>query len=181
MVSIDRGDSHFADAGTWQKACLHMGIFFDWAVRNGLGSADHTVHRERIRHTPTAYVLSACDAKLWPEDFCVPETVIRQLYSTYLSRFGGDVSYRESASQDTIDAVETFLNHEARRLAKTNQALNDKLSPKQNEPETTPPETVVHAKFGKGIVVMRADERALIRFDSGEDRMILTRFLTFGD
>jgi hypothetical protein len=31
-MSIDRGDSHFEDAGTWEKACRHIALFLWWAV-----------------------------------------------------------------------------------------------------------------------------------------------------
>ena len=39
-MSIDRGDSHFGDAGSWEKACRHMALFLCWSFERGLGSSD---------------------------------------------------------------------------------------------------------------------------------------------
>lgn len=65
-MSIDRGDSHFDDAGSWEKACRHMGLFLAWAMERGLASADH---EGEDASSATAYFIAACDTKLTDEDF----------------------------------------------------------------------------------------------------------------
>lgn len=65
-MSIDRGDLHYADAGTWERACRHMGLFLWWAAERGLAAEDHDV--QRVRENATEYFISQCDTKLWDED-----------------------------------------------------------------------------------------------------------------
>ena len=65
-MSIDRGDSHFNDAGSWEKACRHMGLLLSWAMARGLASEDHEGEESS---SATAYFIGACDTKLTDEDF----------------------------------------------------------------------------------------------------------------
>jgi hypothetical protein len=67
-MSIDRGDSHFEDAGSLEKACRHIALFLWWAVERGLGGEVHK-DLKLIRKAPTKYFIGACDCKLWEEDF----------------------------------------------------------------------------------------------------------------
>ena len=61
-MSIDRGDSHYGDAKTWERACRHIGLFLWWAAERGLASEEHEL--EEVRSDPTAHFISACDTKL---------------------------------------------------------------------------------------------------------------------
>lgn len=65
-MAIDRGDSHFDDAGSWEKACRHMALFLWWAAERGLASEDHGV--ESLRKDATKHFIEQCDTKLWEED-----------------------------------------------------------------------------------------------------------------
>ncbi|MBX3252315.1 MAG: hypothetical protein KF901_34395 [Myxococcales bacterium] len=65
-MAIDRGDSHFDDAGTWERACRHIGLFLWWAAGRGLASEEHDP--SALAEDPTQYVISECDTKLWNED-----------------------------------------------------------------------------------------------------------------
>jgi hypothetical protein len=85
-MSIDRGDSHFDDAGSWEKACRHMGLFLAWAMDRGLASEDHAGEDAT---SATAYFIEACDTKLTDEDF-TPDgnAFVEVAYEDYL----GEVS-----------------------------------------------------------------------------------------
>jgi len=66
LMSIDRGDFHYDDAQSWERACRHIGLFLWWAADRGLASEDH--HAEEIAPNPTQYFIGQCDTKLWDED-----------------------------------------------------------------------------------------------------------------
>ena len=66
-MSIDRGDSHYDDAQSWERACRHIGLFLWWAAERGLASEDHDA--AEAAKQPTQYFISQCDTKLWDEDF----------------------------------------------------------------------------------------------------------------
>jgi hypothetical protein len=66
-MAIDRGDYHHDDAGSWDKACRHIGRYLAWAAARGLASDDHDA--KAALKNPTKYFISACDMKLWDEDF----------------------------------------------------------------------------------------------------------------
>jgi hypothetical protein len=65
-MSIDRGDAHFDDARSWEKACRHIGLFLWWAAERGLTSDEHDA--EAMRAAPTTYFIGQCDTKLWDQD-----------------------------------------------------------------------------------------------------------------
>ena len=65
-MSIDRGDSHFEDAGTWERACRHIALFLYWAAERGLASDDHTP--KAMAKNPTRHFIQWCDTKLWDDD-----------------------------------------------------------------------------------------------------------------
>jgi hypothetical protein len=66
-MSIDRGDSHFDDAGNWEQACRHIGLFLWWAANRGLASEEHGP--DAMAENPTEYFIANCDTKLWRDDF----------------------------------------------------------------------------------------------------------------
>jgi hypothetical protein len=68
-MSIDRGDAHFRDAGTWTKACRHIALFLWWAAERGLSSSE--VDATEMAAAPTRYFIDHCDTKLWDEDLTV--------------------------------------------------------------------------------------------------------------
>ncbi len=65
-MAIDRGDSHYDDAGSWERACRHIGLFLWWAAERGLASEDHEL--ASLRANATQHVIDHCDTKLWDED-----------------------------------------------------------------------------------------------------------------
>ena len=65
-MGYDRGDSHYDDAGSWEKACRHISLFLWWAAEHGLASDEHDL--AEIREAPTAYFIERCDTKLWDDD-----------------------------------------------------------------------------------------------------------------
>lgn len=65
-MAIDRGDSHYDDAGSWERACRHIGLFLWWAAERGLASEHHDP--KKIRENPTEHFISQCDTKLYDED-----------------------------------------------------------------------------------------------------------------
>jgi hypothetical protein len=64
-MSIDRGDSHYGDAGTWERACRHIGLFLWWAAERRLASEDHDA--KKAGQDPTLTFISQCDTKRWNE------------------------------------------------------------------------------------------------------------------
>ena len=100
-MSIDRGDSHFGDAGSWEKACRHMGLFLAWAMECGLASEDH---EGEDASSPTEYFIGACDTKLTDEDFSDEgNAFVDAAYEDYL----GEVSaYAGTLGVSDYDLVE---------------------------------------------------------------------------
>ena len=96
MLTIDRGDSHYDDAGGWAEACFHIGLFLHWATRRGLAAPRHAARIEQLSRAPGAYVVQACDGKLLPDDFDAAESLIRTLYGAYLPHY--DRTIREAIS-----------------------------------------------------------------------------------
>ena len=102
-MSIDRGDSHFADARTWNRACRHIGLFLWWASARGLASKE--VDAKAIAKAPTKYFITDCDKKLWDDDFTVEGKAFAAAeYDAYLHAVAayartlgvGDYEIRES-------------------------------------------------------------------------------------
>ena len=86
-MSIDRGDAHFADAKTWERACRHIGLFLWWAAERGLASEDHEL--SAVRANPTQHFIDACDTKLWDEDLTAVGNAFAQgEYGAYLNEVG---------------------------------------------------------------------------------------------
>ena len=83
-MSIDRGDSHFDDAGTWEKACRHIGLYLAWAAERGLASDDHDA--KDVAKSPTQHFIAMCDTKLWEDDFNEAGLAFTNAwYTSYLS------------------------------------------------------------------------------------------------
>ncbi|MEO6951819.1 MAG: hypothetical protein ABI321_08390 [Polyangia bacterium] len=100
-MSIDRGDSHFDDAGSWEKACRHMGLFLAWAMERGFASDDH---EGEDASSPTEYFIGACDTKLTNEDLNDEgNAFVEAAYEDYL----GEVNaYASSLGVGDYDIVE---------------------------------------------------------------------------
>jgi hypothetical protein len=68
-MSIDRGDSHYGDAGSWEKACRHIALFLWWAFERGLGDNEvNEIDVAEMAKDPTKTFIAQCDTKLWGED-----------------------------------------------------------------------------------------------------------------
>jgi hypothetical protein len=65
-MAIDRGDWHYEEAGDWQRACWHIGLYLWWAAERGLASEE--ISAKAAAQDPTNYFIRHCDAKLWDED-----------------------------------------------------------------------------------------------------------------
>ena len=187
MATIDRGDSHFDDAGGWPQACAHMGVFLAWAARRGLAAPSHTNQLARLTAAPGAYVAGACDTKLLPDDFSAREPLIRSLYTAYLPYYASLVAaelgsaYVLGLDDPLLATLDRFLDRELARLAP--ELLRPATAP-EPPPEPAAPEWVEHRKFGRGRVVARARdgerERVTVEFDSVGRKTILAEFLTAG-
>ena len=69
-MAIDRGDSHYDDAGSWEKACRHMALFLWWAFERGLGNNEvNEIDLVEMAKAPTQTFITQCDTKLYNEDF----------------------------------------------------------------------------------------------------------------
>jgi len=117
-MSIDRGDSHVGDAGTWNRACRHIGLFLWWAAARGLASDE--VDAKAIAKAPTKYFISHCDTKLWDEDFTTEGRAFAAAeYDAYLHAVAayaralgvGDYEIRESkrTTKHFFDALDKRL------------------------------------------------------------------------
>lgn len=102
-MSIDRGDSHFADAKTWNRACRHIGLFLWWAAERGLASDE--VDAKACAKAPTKYFITNCDTKLWDDDLTTEgQAFAKAEYDAYLHAVAayartlgvGDYEIRES-------------------------------------------------------------------------------------
>ncbi len=83
-MAIDRGDAHFDEAKTWQRACRHIALFLHWGAVRGLTSSRHDP--AAIARATTAYVLSRCDGKLLDRDFADEGRAFAQAeYGAYLA------------------------------------------------------------------------------------------------
>jgi hypothetical protein len=65
-MAIDRGDWHFEDAGTWERACRHIALFLFWAAERGLAAP--SIEAKAMAKGPTQYFIKQCDTKLWADD-----------------------------------------------------------------------------------------------------------------
>ena len=69
-MAVDKGDYHFDDAGSWEKACRHMALFLWWALERGLGSSEENeIDVAELARSPTEIFLSHCDGNLGDIDF----------------------------------------------------------------------------------------------------------------
>jgi len=187
-ISIDRGDSHFGDAGGWVEACYHIGVFLHWAARRGLASPAHTGQLERIAAAPGAYLVRVCDAKLLANDFTASESLIRALYGEFLPYYGRLV-------QEAM-GTEYVLGLDPELLAKIDRTLDRALlrvAPERAAPPTpavviaTPtvpqatPQRVRHPKFGIGQLLETSTEggtaKVTVEFESVGRKVLLARFV----
>lgn len=113
-MSYDRGDSHYDSAGSWEKACRHIGLFLWWAAERGLGGAEVDVGG--LRAGATQYFIDNCDTKLTDEDFNEEgQRFAAAGYDAYLEDVG---NYAETLGVDTyaIPENEATRKHFFERL-----------------------------------------------------------------
>lgn len=118
MTSIDRGDSHYEDAGSWSAACRHIGWFLLWAARRGLANDDHQSRLEALAGDPGEYVLGICDGKLIPLDLTDDgnefATRYYDAYLGYLSDYSRGLNttpYAVTDSKAAREGIFGFLDH----------------------------------------------------------------------
>jgi hypothetical protein len=84
-VAYDKGDFHFDDAGSWEKACRHIALFLYWASERGLTNPELHPDSKAIAKDPVQYFIGQCDAKLWNDDFSdAGNAVAEAIYDEYL-------------------------------------------------------------------------------------------------
>ncbi len=84
-MAYDKSDFHFGDAGSWEKACRHIALFFYWASERGLTDPNRHPDRKAIAKDPVSYFMSHCDDKLLEHDFSHEgRAVAEEIYDEYL-------------------------------------------------------------------------------------------------
>ena len=88
-MSIDRGKYHYEDAGNWQNACRHIGVFVAWAARQGLLDREqHPEAAETIEIDPTTYVIDKLDCSLLEDDLTAEGLAFASAeYNRYLREY----------------------------------------------------------------------------------------------
>ena len=96
-MAIDRGDWHFEDAGTWERACRHIALFLWWAAERGLAGPD--IDAKAMKKGATRYFIKECDTKLWNDDLNEEgNRFVRTNYNPYL-----EAVHAYAASHDLDD------------------------------------------------------------------------------
>ena len=188
MSTIDRGDSHYEDAGGWPEACYHMGVFLHWAARRGLAAPSHAGRVDLLAAAPGAYIVKACDTKLLPDDFSANEALIRTLYAHFLTHYGALVSsalgkqYAMGLDDELLAKIERALDRDLRRLA-PDRSVFEPASPLPTAApiEASAPRRVRHPKFGVGEVTETwtdgGRQKVRVTFESVGPRTLLARFV----
>lgn len=182
-LTLDRGDSHVSDAGSWEKACTHIGVFLAWAAKRGLASGQHREQLARLVATPGSYVVGACDSKLGPDDFePEAERVVRNIYDRYLPHYSNVIvsatneAYILGLDSDLVAELEGALDEWLQQLGP--QLVPSAQTPSKN---VQAPRHAVHPKFGRGVVVAEegdGDGRKLtINFEDAGTKTLLARFV----
>jgi len=105
-MSIDRGDAHLSDAGTWERACRHMALFLFWAAERGLAAKEHDPRKMGDR--PTEYFIAQCDTKLWEEDLSDEGTAFAKArYDAYLGEVEAYAARLRVGAYDISEAPTT--------------------------------------------------------------------------
>ncbi len=82
-MAIDKGDWHYEDAGSWEAACSHIGLYLWWMAERGLARQEHDP--KEIAPAPATYVIKQLDTKLWEDDLSEEGARFAQLhYQGYL-------------------------------------------------------------------------------------------------
>jgi hypothetical protein len=85
-MAYDKADYHFDDAGSWEKACRHIALFFYWASERGLTDSELHPDPKAIAKNPIRYFIKQCDTKLWDEDFSDEGNAVAEgIYDKYLN------------------------------------------------------------------------------------------------
>ncbi len=101
-MAIDRGDWHFEDAGTWDRACRHIALFLWWAAERGLAGPE--IDAKAMAKGPTRYFIKQCDTKLWDEDLGAEgNRFVKTNYNPYLEAVH---AYAESHDLDDYEIPE---------------------------------------------------------------------------
>ena len=109
-MSIDRGDSHFDDAGSWEKACRHMGLFLAWAMARGLASEDHA---GEDASSATEYFIGACDTTLTDDDFTDDgNAFVAAVYEDYLGEVSAYAGQRGVGDYELAEDATTKAHFE---------------------------------------------------------------------
>jgi len=205
LSTIDRGDSHYADAGGWLEACYHLGVFLRWAVRRGLAAASHVEQAKSLSESPGAYVVQQCDGKLLIDDFCTDAWLVQSLYGRFLPRYARRVhqalgtEYVAGLDDALVREIERELDRDLQRLRPATTAEGGK-SPAEpsgaasvastasvasvasgSSGPTPTPRRVRHPKFGEGVVVATTHEggreRVTVEFEGSGRRTLLASFV----
>jgi hypothetical protein len=118
-MAIDKGDWHFDDAKSWERACRHIGLYLAWAAQRGFASNEHDA--KAAAKAPTAYFIGQCDTKLWDEDFNADGLKLTQdVYSAYcdeVSRYARQLGVGDYEIPDTAKTAKHFFGWLDERLA----------------------------------------------------------------
>ena len=122
-MSIDRGDSHYDTAGSWEKACRHIALFLWWAAERGLAAGEDETHDpDEIAKAPTKYFIQQCDTKLWHSDLTAEgDAFAKAEYSPYLtevSSYGKQIGVGDYEIPESPETAEHFFAWLDERLAK---------------------------------------------------------------
>lgn len=117
-MAIDRGDSHFDDAGTYERACRHIALFLWWAAERGLASDLHNA--KTVARAPTQHFISECDTKLCDEDFSDEGNAFaKAAYSAYLdevSAYAGRLGIGDCDVPEDAETARHFFDWLDHRL-----------------------------------------------------------------
>lgn len=124
-MSIDRGDSHWGDAKSWEKACRHIGLFLWWAAERGLASELHDA--EKMRSAPTQWFIRQCDTKLTNEDLSDDGNAFaKAVYEDYLlevDRYSKKLKVGVYEIPEGASTTEHFFQYLDARLKKWQPAM----------------------------------------------------------
>jgi hypothetical protein len=121
-MAIDRGDYHYEDAGSWEKACRHIALFLWWCFERGLATSDENeIDPVEMAKNPTQTFIESCDTKLWEADL-KPEgqEFAKSAYDDYLCALHDYAEKLEIGDYEVPESEETtrfFFDWLDKRLA----------------------------------------------------------------
>ena len=142
-MAIDRGDYHFDSAGSWERACRHIGLYLAWAAARGLASEEHDA--KAAAKNPTKYFIGACDTKLWDDDFTAAGLAFTNAtYTSYLKeveRYAKKCGIDDYAIPESAETTQHFYAFLDKALASYKPKAKAKAKPKakaKSKPKRTP-------------------------------------------